>query len=206
MSALTEVGKANPTDKYERLYKTLRDSVLLAPGDTFADKVLFDSSSKHEYYKTPGFPSTSQAFKIIGIRVTPLVFFHLGASAANAEAQAQRLAAFLEFSKFSFRLEGNDVFDEHISTFTNFDMKPSVPVAAAKQYLTTRDKFSNFFKLPIGVTIPAGATFKFEFKPLKYQTEVTGANDMTLPNSGLASEKGYAVLFDLITTNVKERG
>lgn len=203
---LSNVGKPQETDKWEALYKTVRDTVLVNTGGTFSDEVLFTSSYKNSKYKTPGFPSQSQAFKIIGVCIKPLVLFDLGNADANGEAQAQRMAAFLEFSKFSLKLEGNDVFDEYLSTFTNFDMIPALPIASAKAYLKPREKFNNFFKLPKSVIIPAGSTYQFDFKPLKYTTQATGANDMTLPDSGLTNEKGYAVLFDLITTNVKERG
>jgi hypothetical protein len=204
--ALANVGKPNAGQNLEKLFRVVRDTDLIELGGTLVDKVLFTNEHKDEKYKTPGFPSQSQAFKIIGVRITPLILFALGASDVDGPAQAQRMAAFLELSKFSLRLEGNDVFDEYLTNFTNFDMKPALPAAGDTAYTTTRDKFNNFFKLPVPVIIAPGASFRFDFKPVEFTTEGTGTQDMLLPNSGLSNSKGYAIFFDLITTNVKERG
>lgn len=205
-ASLSQVGMPRDGQNLEKLFRVLRDTDLIPLGGTLSDKTLFTTAHKDEKYKTPGFPSNSQAFKIYGIRITPHILFDLGAADVNGPAQAQRMAAFLELSKFSMRLEGNDVFDEALVNFVNFDMIPNVPSAGDTPFLKTRSKFNNYFKLPVPVIIRPGVTFRFDFRPVEFTTEATGAQDMILPNSGLENDKGYAIYFDLLTDNVKERG
>lgn len=207
MSALNEVGQPKAGQEFEKLSKIVRDTYLVNTGVELTPQRLFSNAGgKDAKYKTPNFPSNSQAYQILGMRITPHILFAL----TKAESQTAKLATFSELSRLSFTMEGNIVFDEFISQFLNFDLIPSAPVAVDKAFTKLREKFNNYYKFPTPITVAANTTFDVEFKPVAGLTTAASSTsqvcDMYLPDSGLTSGLGYAIYFDFITANVKKRG
>lgn len=204
---LSQVGQPRPGQEFERLSKIVRDTYLVNVSTELTPQRLFSNTSgKDAKYRTANFPSNSQAYQILGMRITPHILFAL----TKTESQTAKLATFAELSRLSFTMEGNIVFDEYISQFLNFDLIPSAPVAADKSYLKLREKFTNFYKFPTPITVAANTTFDVEFKPVAGLTTAAASTsnvaDMYLPDSGLTGGLGYAIYFDFITANVKKRG
>ena len=206
---LQAVGAPKMDDNYVVVPKTVRDTIFVDGGASFEpSNQLFTSASKNDAYKTPGFPSNSQAFSIQGINIKPYVLFSTTDSTDEASAR-QTYASFLENAYVRLQVEGSEILNEPLSNLVPWYsvVEASATDEAAAWTKVERRNADQGYKLPEPIVLGAGTTFQFQFNVNgTFTTEAVGTtNFMTWPNSGLTSSKGYGVIFDLKTLQIRER-
>lgn len=205
---LQTLGGPSPEDRYQTTIAIVRDTLMWGAGATIqANNELYTTANKSFLYKTPGFPSNSQAFSIDAINIAPFIKFAV-TSGTDDSAARNKLLMFLQLSFLTLYIENNEVFKLPLNILTPY-FGINEPGALTSNAWTKVDRRNadQGFKLPSQVIINAGQTFQFSL--VTSGTWVTDAvqagNYLDLPDSGLANNKGYALFVDLITRNVRQR-
>lgn len=207
ITQLQEVGQKPQNALFESMEWGVRDSIIIAPEKELVNTVLFTSDNKDEMYKTPGFPSTSQAHIIKALSATlDLQFTTAGSKAAE---QIAYLNHFINGSYLEIRKEGHDVARICLRDLVNFEIIPNpAELTATSPKLKIREKMNNQFPLKQFVEIGAGSFVTFEFKPAKsLKTAAKDATNYTTPyhpNANLTDNVGFVVTFDLIVSKIKQ--
>ena len=200
---LQSLGGPKPSDNFQTTVEIVKDTLLWEGGATIeANNELFTSANKKVQYKTPGFPSNSQAFAIDAINILPYLKFPGDVLSVNT------LTSFLMTSSLKLTIENNEVFDLPLNIVTNFFAVNQPGAAAADKWLTMDRRNMDYgFKLPGSIIINAGQTFNFSI--ITTGTFVLGADSATanfpLPGSGLADNRGYALQVQLLTRKIRLR-
>jgi hypothetical protein len=189
--------------------KTVRDTLLVNGATALeSNNLLFSTAPKNPAYKTNEFPNNSQAFSILGINIKPDILFAT-TDATDEPSAINTYLSFLETSFFSLKIEGTDIINEPLSVLCPWFVvnSPSATDEAAAWNRTERRNGDQGYWLPEPIIIGAGTTFEIKLTVNgTYTTEAVGTtNYLTLPNSGLTNSKGYAIFFDLITKQIRER-
>lgn len=206
---LVALGMPSINDKYMITPKTVRDTILLNGGATVpSSNTLFTTGTKDAAYKTANFPNNSQAFSISAINIKPYVLFQTTDSTDEPSAINTYLS-FLESSFFSIVIEGTEIINEPLSVLCPWFVinSPSATDEAAAWNRTDRRNGDLGYKLPEPIIIGAGRTTDFKLSVNgSFTTEAVGTtNYLKLANSGLSSDKGYAIFCDLVTKQIRAR-
>lgn len=208
--ALNNFGKNVNKSEFESKTEYVRDHAFFKLGAEIGECSVFrNKSGVHSMYKTPEFPSMSQAFQIDAILCRVDGFIE--PTAHPCATEAERLAVYAHYLNNSFlRISLHDkmLMQIPLRELSKITVEANPNKTLGQPEYRIVEKFADIYTLPEPLKIPSGVEPMFNIIPAK-SVRVSAADAIKqgegyYPDCDFVNDRGFAMFFQMETRKIQE--